>query len=139
MISGKVFFQIAIFSQYISKGLRLRSFRKRPFCPEMKQTKKLVEHDMYMSAGQLVPLPWTCYPHWLAFLRKHVGSPFQSGWARNEDIDLGGRGRFRPPCHPAKNIASKKKLSARKRLTDRAICPPVFLLASFFSFSQPSC
>jgi len=91
----------------------------------MKQAKKLVEHEMYMSAGQLAPLPWTCYPHWLAFLHKHVGSPFQSGWARNEVIDLGGGSRFRPPCHPAKNMTSKKNLAARKRLADRAISASV--------------
>jgi len=84
---------------------------------------------MYVFARQLVPLQSALYFSYFSASR----------WARNEDIDLGGKGRFRPPYYPAKNMASKKKLAARKRVANRAICPPVFLLASFFSFSQPSC
>lgn len=102
---------------------------KRRSCPNTKKATQLAEHEMYVFARQLVPLQSA-----LSF------SYFSaSRWARNEDIDLGGKGRFRPPYYPAKNMASKKKLAARKRVANRVICPPVFLLASFFSFSQPSC
>jgi len=70
----------------------------------MKQAKKLVaEHEIYMSAGTLVPVPWTCF-------------------------DLGGSRRFGPPLHGQQKEAGCKKETGRQKLADRAICPPVFLL-----------
>ena len=100
-----------------------------------KGASQLLEHDMYMSAGQLVPLPLTCCPHWPAFLHKHIGSPFKAGGPGTKTLTWEGvadSGRHA--------MASKKKLAARKRLADRAICPPVFLLAavSQFLFFQPA-
>ena len=79
-----------------------------------KGASQLVEHDMYMSAGQLVPLPLTCCPHCPSFLHKHTGSPFKADGPGTKALTWEGvadSGRHA--------MASKKKLAARKRLADR--------------------